>query len=103
MAYRIFVTRGFEKDFEKLSREEQKRVENVKEQLKENPFVGKPLGYSFFREKKVGEKRLYYLIYASRVIVLIVAYGGKKSQQATINAIKASLKQFKEEVGNLLP
>lgn len=96
--YRIFITATFEKDYEKLTREEQKRIEKVKEQLKVNPFVGKPLGYKFFREKKIGSKRLYYLIYEDKVIVLLVAYGGKKSQQATVNTIKASFKQFREEI-----
>lgn len=96
--FRIFRTETFIADFNKLPKEEQKRVERIREQLKENPFVGKPLGYRFFREKRIGGKRLYYLIYEDKVIVLFVAYGGKKHQQSTINTIKASFKQFKEEL-----
>jgi mRNA-degrading endonuclease RelE of RelBE toxin-antitoxin system len=96
--FRIFITESFEKEFAKLSKQEQKRIEKAKEQLKLNPFVGKPLGYTFFREKKIGNKRLYYLIYEEKVIVLLVAYGGKKNQQAIINAIKASFQEFKEEI-----
>jgi len=96
--YKIFVTEAFEKDFQKLPKEEQKRILRVKEQLRSDPFIGKPLGYRFFREKKIGSKRLYYLIYESKVVVLIVAYSGKKSQQATINAIKAAFEHFKQEV-----
>jgi len=41
---------------------------------------------------------LFCLNYESKVIVLIVAYSGKKEQQATINAIKAAFEQFKQEV-----
>jgi len=96
--YKVFLTKSFEGDFGKLPKEEQRRIERVKEQLKLNPFVGKPLGYRFFREKRIEGKRLYYLIYESKVVVLLVAYGGKKSQQATINAIKAAFEQFKKDV-----
>lgn len=99
--YRIFITKSFETDFNSLPKDERKRIKKLKEQLKINPFVGKPLGHSFFREKKIGGKRLYYLIYEDKVVVLIVAYGGKKHQQATINAIKASFKQFQKEIENL--
>ena len=96
--YRVFVTEEFESDFQKLPKEEQRQIERVKQQLRSNPFVGKPLGYRFFREKKIGGKRLYYLIYETKVVVLIVAYGSKKSQQATINAIKAAFELFKKEI-----
>lgn len=99
--YKILVTKEFENDFQKLPKEEQKQIEKIKEQLRSNPFVGKPLGYRFFREKKIGGKRLYFLIYKTKVIVLIVAYGGKKGQQATINAIKAAFEQFKQEIDRL--
>ena len=99
--YKIFVTKEFEDDFQKTPKEEKKQIEKIKEQLRSNPFVRKPLGYRFFREKRVGGKRLYFLIYETKVIVLIVAYGGKKGQQTTINAIKAAFEQFKQEVDRL--
>ena len=102
LIYKIFVTDAFEKDFQKLSRDEQRQIEKVKVQLRSNPFVGKPLGYRFFREKKIGGNRLYYLIYETKVVVLVVAYSGKKEQQATINAIKAAFEQFKRDVDKSL-
>lgn len=61
--YRVLVTEEFLKEYSKLSIGEQKRLDKIKEQLKTNPFSGKPIGYHFFREKKIEEKRLYYLIY----------------------------------------
>ena len=97
LIYRVFVTEAFERDFQTLPRAEQRRIERAKEQLKSNPFIGKPLGYRFFREEKIGGNRLYYLIYESKAVVLVVAYCGKKEQQATINAIKAAFEQFKQE------
>ena len=57
-SYRIFATETFEKDFKKLAKDEKARIEKIKEQLKQNPFAGKPLGYKFFREKKINGNRL---------------------------------------------
>ena len=59
--FRIFTTQDFDKRFEKLDAQLQKEIDQEIEQLKENPSVGKPLGYPFFREKKVRNRRLYYL------------------------------------------
>ena len=46
--YEIRTTAEFWTDYEKLSKSEQERIDKVKEQLKTNPYVGKPLGYKFF-------------------------------------------------------
>ncbi|MDO8627259.1 MAG: hypothetical protein Q7K42_02235 [Candidatus Diapherotrites archaeon] len=99
--YKIIATEEFLKDYKNLPKDEQQRVDKAKEQLKTNPYSGKPLGYDFFREKKLGVKRLYYTIYENKIIVLVLAYGGKKDQQATINAIKTLFLQYKEEVEKL--
>lgn len=96
--YKVLATEEFLTEYEKLPKEEQHRLDKVKEQLKTNPYSGKPLGYTFFREKKIDVKRMYYLIYEDKVIVLVIAYGGKKNQQATINAIKSVLGHYKEEI-----
>ncbi|MBI3334253.1 hypothetical protein HYZ97_02100 [Candidatus Pacearchaeota archaeon] len=39
----------------------QNRIEKEISQLEDNPFVGKPLGYKFFREKRVDKFRIYFL------------------------------------------
>lgn len=56
--YRIYATEEFLNDYEKLSKDERSQIDKIKEHLKTNPFAGKPLGYRFFREKKVGGKRI---------------------------------------------
>lgn len=58
--------------------------------------IGKQLSYPFLREKKLGNKRIYYLVYEDVVIILLVAASDKKHQQETIDNIKLDLVQFKE-------
>jgi mRNA-degrading endonuclease RelE of RelBE toxin-antitoxin system len=88
MAYKVYTTPEFDNLLSKLSKAEQERIEKLAKNLAENPYQGKPLGTSFFREKKIDDKRIYYLIYDEYVIVLLVSISDKKTQQKTINEIK---------------
>jgi len=65
-------------------------------QLKENPYVGDQLQYKHLREKRIKEKRVYYLVYDDLLAVLVVAISGKKNQQATINHIIENFDKYKE-------
>lgn len=96
--YEVYVADSFWEDYRKLSKEEQRRVEKIKEQISVNPYGGKPLGYKFFREKRFDGKRLYYLVYDDYVIVVVVAISDKKTQQSTINAIKNAFEIYRKEV-----
>jgi len=96
MSYKVYMTETFKKEFNKLSTSEKETIEKIFLQLKENPFVGDAIKYKFFREKRLKEKRLYYLIYENFAIVLIVASGGKKTQQETIDKIISLLPEFKK-------
>ena len=99
MSFRVFTTEAFNKDFKNLTKDEQVRIKNIRDkQLKNSPYVGKPLNYTWFREKKIAGKRLYFLIYDDLCAVLIVAWSDKKTQQATINSIKLALDFYKEDV-----
>ncbi len=51
--YEIYTTEEFDRDFNKLDKHIRDQMEKALEQLEENPYVGKPLGYRFFREKKI--------------------------------------------------
>lgn len=98
--YAVFRTRKFDRELDKeFSWREMEEVSNIeKKQLKENPYVGDPLGYPFFREKKIGGKRIYYLIYEELKAVLMVAVSDKKTQQETINEIKFHLRDYYEVI-----
>lgn len=96
--YEIYTTEEFDKDFNKLDKSIKEQIEKEIEQLQTNPYVGKPLGYKFFREKKIKNYRIYYLIYEEYVVVFVVALGGKKEQQRDIDIIKHLIPFYKEEI-----
>jgi len=96
--FRILTTEEFDKDFEKLDTSIQRMIDNEIRQLETNPHVGKPLGYKFFREKKVKNYRIYYLIYDEYVVVFVVAISSKKDQQKAIDKIRLLMPYYKEEI-----
>lgn len=102
MVYAVYTTENFENKIRKLSEADKKIIQKIFLQLKENPYVGDAIRYRFFREKRIREKRIYYLIYDDLSAVLIVAFGGKKEQQETIEEIIKSLPEFKEYLKKLL-
>jgi len=96
--YKIYTTSEFDKDFYKLDKSIKIQIEKEIEQLEINPYVGKPLGYKFFREKKVKGYRFYYLIYDEYVVVFVIALSDKKDQQKTIDSIKVLIPFYREEI-----
>lgn len=95
--FRVFTTRGFDDDFENLDESDKIRVRKIMSQLEEQgDSVGKPLGLPYFREKKFENKRLYFLVYKEFMVVLAIAIGNKKTQQATINQILSDLDEYQE-------
>jgi len=66
--------------------------------LSENPYCGKPLGYKFFREKKIKKWRIYYLIYEEYLVLYFINLSDKILQQTTIDKIKSELNLLKEYI-----
>jgi mRNA-degrading endonuclease RelE of RelBE toxin-antitoxin system len=87
MTYAVYALEVFDEEMNKLSPDYSSKIEKIFLQLKNNPYVGDQIRYKFFREKRIKEKRVYYLIYDDLKIVLMVAIGGKKAQQETIDKI----------------
>ena len=77
-------------------------AEKIPEKLAANPFIGNPLSYPFLREKRIREKRVYFLVYDDLQAVLIVAIGGKKDQQASINHIVNYFDEYRLYLERLL-
>ena len=98
MVYILKFGKKFDKEFNKLDKSLQDQISNEIDQLKINPYIGKPLGYKFFREKKVKNYRFYYLIYDEYVVVFVIAVSDKKNQQEVIDAIKHLLPYYKEKI-----
>ena len=70
----------------------------MKDQLAKNPFQGEILRYTFLREKRIREKRVYFSIYEEWRVVLLITIGNKKAQGATIDEIVECLRIYKESV-----
>ncbi len=97
--FRIFKTTTYDEDYNKLDNSEKARVNALIESLFEyGDVTGKPLGLRFFREKKFGGKRLFYLVYKNFSSILIVAISDKKAQPATINEILLNLEEYEQYI-----
>ncbi len=94
--FAVIGTPTYLASIEKWPKIDRESAEKIPQHLKENPFLGKPLGYAFLREKRIRERRVYYLVYEEFELVLLVASSGKKDQQATIDHIKNSLEEFRK-------
>lgn len=102
--FRVFKTEWFEKKFGKLDKSLQKRMEKFVPQLEEKgEAVGKPLsGLPYFREKKFDGYRLYYLVYPSVSVILVVDVSDKKAQEKTIYEIIINLAQYQHYVYDVI-
>ena len=59
MKYAVYMTDNFRKEMNKISSVEQKKIQNIFIQLKENPYAGNQLQIKILREKRLEEKRIY--------------------------------------------
>ena len=100
--FRVFRSDWYDKKFNKLDKSEKDRISKFEQQLKIEPYSGKPLGYVFFREKKFDGKRLIFLVYDEHKAVLLVTITDKKAQQHVIDLIKTNLDLYKEELRRIL-
>ena len=101
--FKIIFTQSFEKRvFKYLEKSELKELDLFFENLEISPFLGKPISYNFFREKKINEKRVYFLIYEDLNLILFVGISNKKTQQKEIDKIKINFKDYKQYVLKLI-
>lgn len=96
--YKIFTTEEFDRQFKKLDPQIQRQISKEIDQLETNPHSGKPLGYTFFREKKVQNYRVYYLLYDEYVVVFVITISTKKDQQDAIDKIRSLIPYYREEI-----
>tara|TARA_Y100000310_G_C20594550_1_gene769817 strand:+ start:751 stop:1071 length:321 start_codon:yes stop_codon:yes gene_type:complete len=86
----------------KLPEKEREEIKRIVVQLTENPYVGDQLQIKFLREKRLREKRLYYLIFEDLKAVLIIAISDKKVQQKTIDSIISNINRYRKYLIDLL-
>jgi mRNA-degrading endonuclease RelE of RelBE toxin-antitoxin system len=99
--YEVHRTQVFDQKLENFPDDFKKQIGAFEEQLTRNPYVGKPLGVKWFREKKIGKHRMYYLIYEDIQTAYIITLSAKKDQQKIINTIKLFLDKYREEIENM--
>ena len=99
--FRVFRSDWYDKKLNKLEASELERIHKFEQELKSQPFTGKPLGYKFFREKRFNNKRLLFLVYEDHQIVFMITITDKKAQQHEIDLIKANLEVYKETIRNI--
>lgn len=90
----VVETDTFSELYEACEKSEQEWIEKIKDQLAQNLRVGKPLHYDWFREKKLGNKRLYYLINESTKKAILIAFGTKKELQRIIQHILLNKERY---------
>lgn len=100
--YKVFFTRTFEKKLAKSEKAFKEWLDGMLDQLVENPFVGKPIGARWFREKKFGKFRIYYLVYEGIKSVYLVNLSDKKDQQKIINSILLLQDIYKKEIEEMI-
>ena len=94
----IYETEEFSKVLSATEKQEHLWIEKMKDQLEENLNVGKPLRYDWFREKKFGDKRLFYLINESTHKAILIAFGTKKEQQRIIEHILVNKERYLKQI-----
>ena len=99
--YKVYQSEVFVEKLKDMPKDFKEWIEKIQDQLVLNPYVGRPLGVDWFREKKYGKYRIYYLIYEDIVAVFMVDISEKKDQQKVINTIKLFLNIYKDELNKL--
>jgi hypothetical protein len=93
---RILSTKEFDTWERLLPKDLQKEVDSFIKELKSGAKIGQPLGYPFFKEKRIDGRRVYFLVYEDLDSVLLVTISDKKTQQDTIDNIKDHLDNYNE-------
>lgn len=84
---RILKLAAFEEVYWSLDGSERAWIDKVYAQLCLSLSGGKPLRFEWFREKKWGTKRLYFVVDESKQVAVFIAWGDKKDQDALIKKI----------------
>lgn len=94
LARLCYETETFTKLYDAAEKTEQIWIDKIKDQLEENLLTGKPLQFAWFREKKLGDKRLFYLINENSQKGVFIAFGDKKEQQKIIDHVIVNKERY---------
>lgn len=102
MVFVVYHTKEFDKKLQKFSKDFKEWVDKIEDQLIGNPYVGNPISVPWFREKKKGKYRIYYLIYNDFNVVYKVGISEKNDQQIIINTIWLFIDGYGNEISSLI-
>ena len=94
--FKVIGTDTYLGEISKWTKADREVAEKIPEKLSLDPYLCDPLGYRFFRERRIREKRVYFLVYEDLQLVLLIATSGKKDQQSKINYIKHHFDDFRK-------
>ena len=101
--FAVYKSEKFDKLVNKLLiKPEKEELQRFIDELKAGNIVGQPLTFDFFREKKIGGERVYFLVYPDEKIVLLVSASNKKAQQDTIDEIKKMIPEYRKIVEKIV-
>ncbi len=100
--FKVYHSKRFDDELKKSDKDFLNRVDKIEDQLVENPYLGDKIDYEWFREKRYGKYRIYFIIYEEMNAVFMVATSDKNDQQKIINTIKFLFDLFKEEITKLI-
>ena len=100
--YAVYHSERFDKELSKFDWDFQTYVDKIEEQLTDNPYLGKPLEAKWFREKKHGKQRIYFVVYEEFSSVFMVAISEKKDQKKVIATVKLMSNFFKDELRKMV-
>src|SRR3989338_11217837 len=100
--FKVYHSSRFDRELSKYDKAFQDRVDNIEDQIVENPYTGDPLNVKWFREKRYGKYRIYFLVYEDLQATIMVAISEKKDQQKVINTIRLLFSFFRVELESLI-
>ena len=100
--YQVFATDTFKEIFETLDGAEQQWITKIKHSVEESEYpTGKILHFTWFREKKYLNKRLFFLIDEASKKILFVSFTSKKEQQGVIDLVIQNKEALLNNLRNL--
>lgn len=75
-----------------LSTEQINQFYKLLARLCESPWIGDSLGPVWFRELKIGSKRIYYVV---GNVILLVSVSNKNTQRAILHSLRKNLALYK--------
>jgi len=86
--YNVFHTTDYDKLLKKLDLLYQQLLFQFERRLTLDPYIGKPLGYVYFREKKFDDYRALFAVNSEARRITMLTIVDKRDQKEVINLLR---------------